>query len=280
MSQKCPYNVVAVAVVRNEAIYIAEWLEFHLHVGVECFFLYDNNSTDGLPCVLWPYRLSGIVNYMWWPGIAVQLACYQYALNSLRQVALWVAFIDVDEFIVPVTSNTVCDFLKQFDGCGGVTLSWLVYGSGGQLNHTGGMVIERFQDYAPPEFRWNGIVKSIVNPRLTLTMSYHEANYVHGYQSCDTDHHLNSGWVPWENRRRLHDRMRINHYFAKSYQEFLQKIKRGRADRTDVRTSDEWQPFATPFGNRDGLMNRHILVVKNSLILRLKGVEAGIGCSN
>jgi hypothetical protein len=256
-------------------MYIAEWLEFHLHVGIERFFLYDHNSTDDLFRVLWPYCLVGIVNYTWWPGITAQFQCYHYALISMRQGASWVAFIDVDEFIVPVTSGTVSDFLREFDGYGGVTVSWLVYGSGGQLNRTHGLVIERFQDYAPIDFPWNGIVKSIVNPRLTLSIDCHEARFLRGYHSCDTYRNLNLGWVPWEKRRRFHDRMRVNHYFTKSYEEFLMKIRRGKADRTDIRTPGEWRPFAAPFGNRDRIMDPHILAVRKCLMLRSKMFDRG-----
>lgn len=34
------------AIFKDEAPYLAEWIEFHRLVGVEHFFLYDNLSTD------------------------------------------------------------------------------------------------------------------------------------------------------------------------------------------------------------------------------------------
>jgi hypothetical protein len=33
---------------RNEAFYWFEWIEYHLLVGIERFYLYDNNSMDEL----------------------------------------------------------------------------------------------------------------------------------------------------------------------------------------------------------------------------------------
>ena len=40
-----PYLAVC-AIYRNEAPYLREWIEFHRLVGVERFFLYNNESTD------------------------------------------------------------------------------------------------------------------------------------------------------------------------------------------------------------------------------------------
>ena len=47
------------AIYKNEARYLAEWLEFHLLAGVEHFFLYNNNSTDDHREVLAPYLRAG-----------------------------------------------------------------------------------------------------------------------------------------------------------------------------------------------------------------------------
>ncbi|GMO23401.1 MAG: hypothetical protein Ta2B_02600 [Termitinemataceae bacterium] len=37
-----------VAIVKNEASYIKEWIEYHRLVGVDRFYIYDDNSTDNL----------------------------------------------------------------------------------------------------------------------------------------------------------------------------------------------------------------------------------------
>ena len=35
-----------VAIVKNEAPYIVEWIEFHRLVGVDKFYIYDNESSE------------------------------------------------------------------------------------------------------------------------------------------------------------------------------------------------------------------------------------------
>jgi hypothetical protein len=237
-------------------------------VGIECFYLYDNNSTDGIHQVLCSYLTLGLVNYTFWPGRGVQLPVYQYALHALRQISFWVAFLDCDEFMVPITTKSVSAFLRPFEGDGGLTISWLVYSSGGQVNRTKGLVIERFRDFTPPSFLWNHIVKSIVNPRLAVKMACHEASFIPGHESRDTAGHLNLRWVPWERRIPHHENMRINHYWTKSYEEFLNKIARGRGPVSIMRNQNEWLPLSRPFGRNDTIMEPYAVSVKKNLLLR------------
>ena len=61
------YELSACAVIKNEAKYIKEWIEFHRIVGVEHFYLYNNGSTDRIYKVLRPYIRQGIVTLVEWP---------------------------------------------------------------------------------------------------------------------------------------------------------------------------------------------------------------------
>lgn len=45
----------ATCIIKNEAEYMPEWLEYHLLVGFEKFYIYDNGSTDNIKQVLAPY---------------------------------------------------------------------------------------------------------------------------------------------------------------------------------------------------------------------------------
>ena len=53
------------AIFRDEARYLAEWLEFHQRQGVERFYLYENNSTDDWERALAPF--SDAVELHRWP---------------------------------------------------------------------------------------------------------------------------------------------------------------------------------------------------------------------
>ena len=42
-----PYDLAVVAIFKDEAPYLREWLDYHLLAGVEYFYLYNNGLSDG-----------------------------------------------------------------------------------------------------------------------------------------------------------------------------------------------------------------------------------------
>src|SRR5919201_1450975 len=66
MGAEKPYLSLC-ALYKDHADYLREWIEFHRLVGVERFFLYDNESSDDHEAVLAPYVERGIVEVHEWP---------------------------------------------------------------------------------------------------------------------------------------------------------------------------------------------------------------------
>ncbi len=221
------YYLSVCAIAKNEGPYFQEWIEWHRAHGVEKFFIYDNESTDGTKAILEPYIKSGLVDYTFFPGCAVQLAAYDDCIERHRFVSRWIAFIDLDEFIVPVRDKSIPAFLKRCESFAAIEINWLIYGSGGRREKTPGTVMERFRFHAAEDHPLNRMVKSIVDPRRVCAMiGCHEAARISG-NACDS--HLLPVRKHFRNRPAQHDIIRINHYAVKSYEEFLGKKARGRA---------------------------------------------------
>jgi hypothetical protein len=264
-----PLYLSVVTVFKNEVSYIGEWIEYHLRVGVDKFFLFDNDSTDHPKRVLCQYIEDGIVNYTHWPGKAQQIPVYTFCLQHLRRVTFWIAFIDVDEFIVPVSRESIPQILRFFEKSGGLIMYWVVFGSGGEKKWKPGLVMERFTDHLELSHLWSHIVKSIVNPRVARSMSVHEARY-QGTSSRDCHGKLLRGWVNWVNRTAVHDCIRVNHYWTKSSEEWAMKVARGRASVVEKRRSTEAWDFLRSFGNTDTTILRYADRVKQSLAERAR----------
>ena len=96
---EAPRYLAACLIYKNHASFLREWLEFHMLVGVERFYLYDNGSTDDHEEVLAPYIEEGIVLLHQWPGAQRQFAAFDHCVETYRNDARWIAFIDVDEFL-------------------------------------------------------------------------------------------------------------------------------------------------------------------------------------
>ena len=136
------YFFAVCAIVKNEADYFKEWLDWHISQGVEKFYIYDNESTDNTKEILEPYIKSGLVEYTFWAGRKQQLPVYDDCLDKRRLEANWIAFIDLDEFIVPIKDKTITEFLERFEDFAAVEINWLCYGSGGAKKKETGDVME------------------------------------------------------------------------------------------------------------------------------------------
>lgn len=92
---------------------LPEWLEFHLLVGFEHFYVYDNSEKPHGPVyvMLKPFLKRGLATYHHWPhrnckGAASGTWIHQYGAGNAcaRRYAPeseWIADIDEDEYMVP-----------------------------------------------------------------------------------------------------------------------------------------------------------------------------------
>jgi hypothetical protein len=218
-------------VIKDEAPYLEEWIEYHLLVGVQKFFIINNDSDDGPEEVLAPYIAAGIVDFSSVPGRGNQTAIYNMWLPVMRKVTFWVAVIDVDEYLVPLASRSVAEILRGFEAFVGIMINWVVYGWNGILRKEPGLVIERFKRHTNWNHPQNRYTKSISNPRRTWSLGIHDALYMGNNLSVNSLGQPNRIW--YMHREPVHEVLRINHYFSKSKEEFVKKRTRGRASVPD-----------------------------------------------
>ena len=248
-----PYLVVA-ALFRNEAPFLAEWVNFHRIVGVDHFYLYDNGSTDHPETVLSPFLNEGCVTLRPWLvpfHERAQATAYTDCLNRVRGHARWLACIDIDEFLFSPQSFRLDSVLKEFEGHPGVVVHWQIYGSSGEERASARPVIARFARRAPTNWIRNRRVKSIADPDSAVEASMHYFVYRHDALAVTERkepvrvgkrRHFRKRLRPLysllgaaarhfdpydgrviSNRSISCDLLRINHYPVKSREEFLRK---------------------------------------------------------
>ena len=261
-----PYYLSIVAVVKNEVPYIVEWIEYHLLVGVQKFIIYDNESTDNLRECLEPYIKNDIVEYIFFPGIRQQLNSYNDAIRRYRYSSFWFAFIDIDEFLLPVTNETISDFLKNFEDMPGIEVNQIIYGSSENTKKTNNLVMERFKDHSNYDLFNNRAVKTIANSRyISFMKTVHVAEYFNGEYSVDSD--KNKTYIPSLQRTPLHNKIRINHYCIKSLEEFYEKSNRGRAATPGKLNMDYFYERDRNEIKDDIIMDKYIANIKNKINL-------------
>lgn len=257
---KFAHELAIGAIMKDEGPYLKEWLDFHILVGVDKFYLYDNDSTDNTREILEPYIKRGIVEYTWFPGTRMQAPAYIDILNRHANDTRWLALIDLDEFLVPVENKTIPEFLHTLPGnWAQLIVTWVMYGSGGHTKKQDGLVMENYK-YHAGDTKLSGI-KAIVNPRLFLEYRSPHANLIGGFTIDNNGKKL--GRIDQTNNPPPFNKLRCNHYYTKSYEDYIEKYNRGASGcaNTEYRNAEKFKLYDR---NEvyDPIMDKYIKILK------------------
>ena len=228
-SKRERFALCATAIVKNEASYIEEWLAYHRAVGVGHFFVFDNNSSDAIDAVLAPWINHGVVILLKWPLFGGQIDAYNFALRHFGHVTEWMAFIDIDEFIVPKRHQTIPAFLGTLPDADQLLIPWRNFHYSGHEERPAGFVMEaytRAQDIPAGGFTAIGS-KAVVRPAAVVRFVCH-------YGVTEAQKTVNERGELIAEMHQVDaptfDQIQLNHYYTKSYAEMQAKVLRGQSD--------------------------------------------------
>ena len=220
------YAVSICCIEKDENEYLSEWISFHRKIGVAHFYIYNNDSKVAPDKELAKLIEADVVTVINFPGKVQQLNAYQHCIDHYSQTSDWIAFIDVDEYIVPKNGNLE-RFLRSYRQYGGLGINWLVFGSNGHKTRTNQPQVESFTKRSPNSLAANAHIKSIVQTRYTLqALNPHFFRYVEGKFCVNENFKKIEGAFSDNSTHKI----QINHYHCRSEEEYLDKINRGMAD--------------------------------------------------
>ena len=226
-------KIAICAIFRDEAPYLLEWIAFHRMIGVDLFVLYDNGSTDGGPELVRRSSFAKNVTLIEWSDRPGQISAYRHFHANYAQDFTWVAFIDLDEFITPVTGSSIRDILlrKVYEPYAAILLNWLIFGPSGHDRRPAGLVIENFTLRLPDHADANRHVKSLVRAKDLVGIGSTPHIFECARPTCNSrgETVLSHAMQP----KVCLEVMAINHYFTKSTEEWEFKRRRGRGDSLD-----------------------------------------------
>jgi hypothetical protein len=219
------HYLAACAIYRDEADYLAEWIEFHRLVGFERFYLYNNLSSDNHRNALDSYIEDGLVVLHDWPHEPGQFGAYDHCIATHGEEARWIGFFDIDEFVFSPTYAPVPEVLTEYEQWPGVCVNLPRFGTSGHRIKPEGLVIEnyvmRLQTLA------ERTVKSIVDPAaVDRCKNAHE--FLYRWRSAVTENGFPVHGTA--SKSASFERLRANHYYAKSEEELRAKHTRPTAD--------------------------------------------------
>ena len=207
-------NIAIVTTARDERPFLDEWLIYHHIIGADHFFLYDDEPNLPLKEFCSPHQDYVTVIPFFeqceeWPGSCKQNKAYTHALEHFLSNYEWVAFIDIDEFVVLEQHENIMEFLASLpENTSAVSLRWRLFGHNGF-----------FED--PKRLITASLVrrKLKTDPRVKTITRY---NSITGFT---TPHYPDLGQGT---RIEIDDRVaHINHYQCRSFERHMNRVKRG-----------------------------------------------------
>lgn len=231
------YYLTVCTIFNNDAPWLKEWIEYYKLLGVEHFYLYNNESSDDFLTVLKPYIKKGDVTLIHWQDrhnleeplswvIKTQCTAYADAIDKFKTKTRWMAIIDSDEFIVPKEKDNLIDFLKEYDDqqIGAIAINWSMYGTSHVWDiPQNRLMIECLTRKGTDDEYWSYSGKCIVKPKHVI-----EVPSPHYFILADNKVTLtpNRGiFTPFKTKAM--EKIKINHYYTRTFNFFYnQKIPR------------------------------------------------------
>lgn len=220
---ECKCYSAVILLIKDENRYLKEWLDWHLNLGFEHIYIYDNGEKDHIQDVvdLYAAEMQQKITVIDWTGhhTHIQQDAYNHFLSNHKKDVRWGLFIDSDEFLRFTDGETtdVNAFLRSYEDYTEVWGYEVEYDANGQETYENKPVRERFtrQTDVREGFYWKNFIQ--VNRIDSFLMHY--AYY-------DESRHL-----LFKNEQSNQDLFVIDHYYTKSWEEWKKKImERGGAD--------------------------------------------------
>eukprot|EP00581_Thalassiosira_minuscula_P016395 CAMPEP_0183716150 /NCGR_PEP_ID=MMETSP0737-20130205/10159_1 /TAXON_ID=385413 /ORGANISM="Thalassiosira miniscula, Strain CCMP1093" /LENGTH=425 /DNA_ID=CAMNT_0025945369 /DNA_START=99 /DNA_END=1376 /DNA_ORIENTATION=+ len=162
-----PVSTALCGIVKDAEPYLDEWVDYHFGLGFHTIYLIDNSKEHELQ--KWQNKrrdLGYSVRVMPKPGTHRQMYGYHMCAAEHKGDHTYMAFFDVDEFMVLKKHETINEFLTMHLPKGALAISWFIFGAGYTSMYAPLPVTKRFTyrdgvEKSERHKQW-GNVKSIV----------------------------------------------------------------------------------------------------------------------
>ena len=217
------YFLSLCVIIKDESNLI-EFILYHWLIGVEHFYLYDNESNPSLKNILNHYIFKKICTIIYFPGKGVQMNAYNHCLKTYGEKTKWLGIIDGDEYIFPKKHYSLRDFLSEYDNYHAIGINWILYGTSFHETKQKGFIIDNYRYCSNKQDKH---IKSIFKPQYTKNC--YNQHYVELYDPLKyTDPKKNIIFGPFNNIENTNI-IQINHYVSKSFEDLFDKYNRGKA---------------------------------------------------
>ncbi len=225
---------VLVSIAKGEKLYIEEFCSYYFKLGFANLFLYDNSDNNELAYLIKKDPRIVVIHF---PGPGKQISAYNHFIQNFKDFYDYVAFFDIDEFLVLKKHTNVKDFCLEYIPNGALGVNWYIFGNNYKEKYENDLVIRRFTRRCKT---MDPHVKTIAKCADLKCMVIHHPSDLSGKSFYNTKKKPIQGPFNYDTDDSI---VQLNHYWTKSDEELVNKVNRGRATTVAKRKLEDLKPF-------------------------------------
>ena len=209
-------------IIKDEQDYLDEWLDYHLNLGIDEIYLYEDYGSLSHSTIAEKYgdraHLNSIDvifqnNFNWFREYSpkkdslIQEKLFFWFPITYKEQFDWILFIDLDEFLI--LKQPLHQLLDEYTDKSGILLNWRWYGANGHIKKPEGKVMDNYTKPVTSTFDYHWAYKSFMNCKNWTYWEKH-LHKIHGAVFPLTEFGIHKAY--------------LNHYFTKSWEEWKFKL--------------------------------------------------------
>ncbi len=215
---------------KNENLYVKEFIDYYLSLGVKKIIIYDNNDIDG-------ENFNDIIKDEYLKKVdiidvrgmtSIQIPIYNYCYKNNYDNYNWIGFIDFDEYLYIKNNENINSYLsnKRFSECELVFFNWMIYNHNDIIKYDNRSLSERFKISKQLYIQGKSFVRGGINKLLIPSTHIPGINI---YSFCNSKGEKIYPVNFLNNKIEISPLAYIKHYYTKTAEEFCNKINKGNA---------------------------------------------------
>ena len=216
---------------KNENLYVKEFIEYYMRIGIDHIFIYDDNEEKDekiFNYIVQNYRNNVTIYETKKLHINNQSYAFNDCYNNNINNFDWFIMIDMDEFLY-IVDDTLKGYLtkKRFNKCDFIKVNWVLAKDNGLIYYDPRPLFERFK----PPYIESEFVKSIIRGNISDLKFWVHSPYISPKRNITCNNigkriyykNMNFETIKPINIKKAY----IIHFRYKSTEELVNKIKRG-----------------------------------------------------
>lgn len=233
------YSISIMCIFKNEHDYIDEWIEYHKSQGIEHIYMYCNDPNFSNYPFIFNNKYKNFITVIDWVNkknqgpMTIQRQAYTHCVKNYSEQTQFLLMLDLDEFLVPIkgyskVSEYINSIKSNWDKIKAFKIPRYDFGSSGHITKPNGSVMSNYKLHEKICSSYKTMANTDFVNKNENFFGVHDFNFLNktgkiynnnfGYHETGFPNSCKNNFI---NEIPLV----INHYYTKSYQEYLTRCQ-------------------------------------------------------